>query len=78
MTQTLTETSTWTLGFDLRPGDIATHYAPETGDATTFEVLALLPTGSNALILMDTSAGNIQCLAGTIFEVFQGFGDLNE
>lgn len=58
---------------EVMPGDIVTHYHPETGEGTTFEVLALLPTTTNAYVLMDTSVGAIQALAGTPVEIFDGF-----
>lgn len=70
--------SHFTLLHDVRVGDLVTHYNPETGDGTTFEVTALLPTQTNAVVLMDTTLGLIQALAGTVVEVFDGFDMENE
>lgn len=69
----LTATSHFTSLWDVKVGDLVTHYAAETGDPTTFEVLSILPTASTALVALDTSLGAVQALAGTIVEVFDGF-----
>jgi hypothetical protein len=63
----------FTLAFDLRPGDIVTHWSPETGEPTTFEVTEIRPTNTNAFCLFDTTLGPLQVFAGTPFEVFDGF-----
>lgn len=70
---TLTENLHWTLLFDVRPGDIVTHFDPASGEPTTFEVRRLVDTGSTAYVAMDTTIGPIQALAGTPVAVFDGF-----
>lgn len=70
---TLTENDRWTLLHDVRVGDIVTHFDPMTGDPTTFEVFALLPTGTNAYVMLDTTIGPVQALAGTPVAIFEGF-----
>lgn len=69
----INSTSHFTLLYDVRVGDLCTYYQPETGEGVTFEVTALLPTGTNAFVLLDTTIGPIQALAGTPVEVFDGF-----
>lgn len=69
---TLTQQSHFACLYDVRVGDLCTYYAPE-GDPVTFEVTELRPTGTNAYVLIDTTLGPMQALAGTIVEVFDGF-----
>jgi hypothetical protein len=54
-------------------GDIVTHYSAATGEPTTFEVIALLPCNTNAVVMLDTTIGPVQALAGTPVEIFDGF-----
>ena len=73
----VTATSHFTCLYDVRVGDLCTHYNAETGEGTTFEVLSFLPSVSNAVITMDTTIGAITALAGVIVEVFDAF-DLSD
>jgi hypothetical protein len=60
---------------EVMPGDIVTHYNPTTGEGTTFEVIALLPTNTNSVVMLDTTIGQVAALAGTPVEIFEGFED---